>query len=877
MSMCAVASSAPSLQDLRGDGAGSDDVETLAGVIQCSWNRGRSVSCGEESEQPEVAASQPSRVVLTELRGGSQGILCSHRSQNTSPSAHGLASAVPGKSIVLALGEEVPHAAAPCESPPDKIAKQPGDLLDPASPLMSFDMAAAQQAVETLRALVRQLAQAKIAAGLSPEWTTDPQVGPSAAAAAIRLEVARAMAFGGLAPLGPGSGATSQVRSVSPDDSGLPAFRGIGALPSSGVAPQTASTVPAAAREQAPQHVLAHSSSVGSLKAPPSFARPLYCMSSAAAGKVPLTSSPSNVSGALDQQIDSPRAAPWQELEPDSRGASKESSGKPPEPVAASDADDMRSELSKASKTSKASTFFPPMFRQRTQKYSGRFRVSHVQDIEPSRRAFIGSRSSLAPLAAMFGAVSVAFSDQDMMQSNRWARRVVGSAGFRIFTFCAIMANALMIGIETQTAASGERPAVFQRMNLCFNVAFIFELAMRLNAERLEFIRGDEKWANILDVLLLGLGIASDVAVLVSNSALEGGSALKVARLFRIIRTVRILRTVKSVREFQKMLYALMSSTRTLLCSLLILFSVMYVFAVLLCQAVSDLVVQRSMFLGEDVDPALLEYWGDLSRSFFSLFMAITSGISWELCFRPLSELGWIYSALFIAYVVLCLFGVMNVVTSVFVESAIMSAQHYKHLIIQEKANEREIATKHMKQVFRQIDEDGSGEITAEEMEEFLQDGGLRKYIEALDINAENARMLFRLLDRDGSNKVDIDEFCEGCLRLQGDAKSFDVHAMMYQMKGFLSKWSDFTIYVEERFYNLGAALGIPEAQLRDLSLRSSNMTGRGTGSSMARPTTRCTLVKTPTQSSLIPQRGLLPTAEEVPADEQDESSPSSI
>lgn len=64
-----------------------------------------------------------------------------------------------------------------------------------------------------------------------------------------------------------------------------------------------------------------------------------------------------------------------------------------------------------------------------------------------------------------------------------------------------------------------------------------------------------------------------------------------------------------------------------------------------------------------------------------------------EVCFLPLFELGWFYGALFIAYVVLCLFGVMNVVTSVFVESAVMSAHHYKHLIIQEKAHEREIAT----------------------------------------------------------------------------------------------------------------------------------------------------------------------------------------
>merc|ERR1712039_410669 len=109
-------------------------------------------------------------------------------------------------------------------------------------------------------------------------------------------------------------------------------------------------------------------------------------------------------------------------------------------------------------------------------------------------------------------------------------------------------------------------------------------------------------------------------------------------------------------------------------------------------------------------------------------------------------------------------------------------------------------------------DEDGSGEITADEMEEFLMEPGLRKYVEALNISAENTRMLFRLLDRDGSKKIDIEEFCEGCLRLQGEAKSFDVHSMIFTIRQFLAKWSEFTTYCEERFNALDEILitGVP-------------------------------------------------------------------
>jgi len=192
-----------------------------------------------------------------------------------------------------------------------------------------------------------------------------------------------------------------------------------------------------------------------------------------------------------------------------------------------------------------------------------------------------------------------------------------------------------------------------------------------------------------------------------------------------------------------------------------------------------------------------------------TLFMVVTSGVSWQQVYDPLTELGWMYPPFFIVYLCIVLFGVMNVVTSVFVESAVMSAQHYKDLIIQEKENARAIAVGHIKKVFRFIDADDSGIVTGEEVERFLEDPNLRQYVNALDINAEDARMLFRLLDRDGTQEVGIDEFCEGCLRLQGDAKSFDVHSMIFHMKSFLGKWGDFTVYVEERLSRLDAVLGI--------------------------------------------------------------------
>merc|ERR1712039_672860 len=72
-------------------------------------------------------------------------------------------------------------------------------------------------------------------------------------------------------------------------------------------------------------------------------------------------------------------------------------------------------------------------------------------------------------------------------------------------------------------------------------------------------------------------------------------------------------------------------------------------------------------------------------------------------------------------------------------------------------------------------------------MEFFLTQPHLKSYVDALGISPENTRLLFRLLDTDESGRIDLEEFCDGCLRLQGEAKSVDVHAMMYQEHRFMA------------------------------------------------------------------------------------------
>merc|ERR1719221_1260996 len=130
----------------------------------------------------------------------------------------------------------------------------------------------------------------------------------------------------------------------------------------------------------------------------------------------------------------------------------------------------------------------------------------------------------------------------------------------------------------------------------------------------------------------------------------------------------------------------------------------------------------------------LRECYGSLGLALYSLYMAMTGGRSWGELMDPLVEVGWFYVLLFLMFISLTFFGVLNIVTAIFVDSAMQSQQHYKDLLIQENLMKKEVYTQHLRDVFQQIDADCSGYINGDEMEFCLAEPCLNLYLESIDI-----------------------------------------------------------------------------------------------------------------------------------------------
>jgi len=123
----------------------------------------------------------------------------------------------------------------------------------------------------------------------------------------------------------------------------------------------------------------------------------------------------------------------------------------------------------------------------------------------------------------------------------------------------------------------------------------------------------------------------------------------------------------------------------------------------------------------------------------------------------------------FSLYVAFAVLAVFNVITGVFVESALKSA----------KKGTEQVLVNNMHQLFQE--EDGSYNRTTMSFSIFMQNletQEMKDYFEAIDVDPSDAAGVFRLIDADGSGAVTAEEFFNGSLALSGLARALDMEIL---------------------------------------------------------------------------------------------------
>lgn len=366
------------------------------------------------------------------------------------------------------------------------------------------------------------------------------------------------------------------------------------------------------------------------------------------------------------------------------------------------------------------------------------------------------------------------------------ANWIVQSKCFDAIILSVIIINSIVIGCEVQLEVSGSDQVlrtIFSVVQTTCNMIFLFELAMRISADRCQFFFCPDwawNWFDFILVtwasfeMLLGL-----VFLMMGSESAEMGT-FGAARILRILRIARLARTVRFVRALRILLLSIVSTLKTVGFALMLVALVIYFHAVILTQGVSA-------HLHDSDHPELKKYWGSIPESMLTLFLVISGGVDWSATLDPLLSIHGVYGAILIFYITTMYFAVLNAITGAFCQAAVHSEMQDKdlqlHDLIESKRTQIVQLATVLDNMFIDLDADNSGEVDVQEFTANLQNESVQQFLELLDLEAEDAWAFFCLLDKDASGSLDLDEFVKGCLQLKGHARSIDLAKALHEIK----------------------------------------------------------------------------------------------
>lgn len=362
-------------------------------------------------------------------------------------------------------------------------------------------------------------------------------------------------------------------------------------------------------------------------------------------------------------------------------------------------------------------------------------------------------------------------------------QKVVYHPLFDTLTCALIVLNAICIGWEADYMADHmlqHAPTGFRVMEVFFCVVFTLEISIRMAAHGFFFFTvADWRW-NLFDLFVVVLQLVEEVLTKVSQEMPMNFSVVRVVRALRLVRIVRLIRILRLIGELRTIISSLSGSMKSLFWTVVVLFLMIYIVAVYFTELVLHHRLDDKDSKGKSQhDETLKFYYGSLGRSLLSLYQAISGGVDWDGMVVPLMEdIHFVMGLVFSLYIAFALLAMMNVVTGVFVESALLSAKVDKDIYM----------VNHVRDLFAETDKAHTGYITLKDFESMLDHVQMQEYFKAMDLATSEAAGLFKLLDIDNDGHILAEEFLSGCMRLRGPAKALDLAILMKETRRMVQR-----------------------------------------------------------------------------------------
>ena len=215
--------------------------------------------------------------------------------------------------------------------------------------------------------------------------------------------------------------------------------------------------------------------------------------------------------------------------------------------------------------------------------------------------------------------------------------RIAGSARFQVVTFAAILANGLVIGLQTYDSFERAHGSVLDTLNAVFLTFFVIEIVIRITSfGRRPWRFFGEGW-NVFDFVMVAPALIPGVR--------ENVTALRVVRL------LRVFRVVSTLPEMRVLVQGLGRSIAPLMSMAVLVLLLFYAYGMV------------GWILFSDHDP---EHWSSLGQSMLTLFSVLTleGWVEIQETALKYNEWSWVY---FVSFILVSSFVLINMVIAVLI------------------------------------------------------------------------------------------------------------------------------------------------------------------------------------------------------------------
>mmetsp|Transcript_30482 Transcript_30482/g.70290 ORF Transcript_30482/g.70290 Transcript_30482/m.70290 type:complete len:618 (-) Transcript_30482:49-1902(-) len=425
-------------------------------------------------------------------------------------------------------------------------------------------------------------------------------------------------------------------------------------------------------------------------------------------------------------------------------------------------------------------------------------RVSLREQKERVQAAAESSQTTVLSVMRRMGTM-----EQELVGSGPLRAFCIRVVSHNMFTHCImflILVNLILQGVEVdvaRTRAQSDIPSAFGLVNNIIVCVFLMEFILKIVAFGCTgFFCGKDSFWNNLDFVVIFSSVLETlvelVDLVVTSQAGSTSGHLRIMRTMRLVRAlrgIRVIRLLRYVSALRTLVFSIVSTMGSLLWTLVLLLLLFYSFGVIFTQLVYDHCREETISGTGDVDSVphcsqyLTRHWKSVPESMLTLFLAISGGLSWTEALQPLFDVSALAVGLMILYIIVSVFAVLNVVTGVFCNTAIESAQSDKDIAIMKQMRKHDLQVQALRHIFKEIDHDKSNLVTLAELQEALSAKKLSSFLESMGISTQDVSTLFMIIDTDRSGWIDLDEFVSGCMQLHGPAKSLQLAQMSHENK----------------------------------------------------------------------------------------------